>query len=333
MKKHILILILFSSLSAFAQTLKSYSGPYENGTAKYQYYENDNYERILNGPFTYNEGQTYSITGEFKNNLRVGVWKATITEKNFYTKQLTSKVATATYVAGNLEGLCNYTYTEIATKRILAKSTANFRNNTLIGSYTYDVNDQENDFSISISLNQDGFADSTSIIKYRYRGKLFEDILKFRNGFLYWELHRDMTNGNILKRIERKKLIDEICANYDSTSNIAIVSYVEFARSEEVLYFSLLGNNTEHSSSLGKQKNDDTIYYQNAPFTFLPKGINNDYDSYWDLYVAIDFWKNGDCEYCGNRSNPLYYHFPKGANTVSYKPIKELVFRDDLYSK
>lgn len=332
MRPFTLTLLLLSSVFSFGQTLQTYSGTYENGTATYQYYENENYERVLNGNFTYNEGTAYTIAGQFKDNLRTGLWKATTTQKNYYTKQVTTKVATATYVAGNLDGLCNYSHTDVATKKVLAKSTARFKNNVMVGNYSHVVSDDENDFTISISLNQEGFADSTSTIKYKYEGRQLEDILKYRYGFLYWELHRDMTDGRILKKLDRKKLIDEIYSNYDSTLKVSIVPYAEFARQEQLIYLSQLDKVSSRSNELAKIKNYDTVYYENAPFTFLRSGMDADYGSFWDLYIAIDFWLNGDCDYCGNRGNPLY-HFPKGANTVSFQPVKELAIRDDLFSK
>ena len=40
-------------LQLHAQTLKTYSGPYGKGTATYQYYEDNNGERVYHGTFTY----------------------------------------------------------------------------------------------------------------------------------------------------------------------------------------------------------------------------------------------------------------------------------------
>ena len=55
-------LICFQFESLIAQDIKTYSGPYEavsfqSGTATYEYYENDNNERIYHGSFRYEEGE------------------------------------------------------------------------------------------------------------------------------------------------------------------------------------------------------------------------------------------------------------------------------------
>jgi len=73
---------LFANLLQ-AQTIKTYSGPYENGKATYQYYEDNNGERIYNGPFTYKSiDGTIRITGTYKNGKRNGSWLCTLI--NYY---------------------------------------------------------------------------------------------------------------------------------------------------------------------------------------------------------------------------------------------------------
>lgn len=324
MRPFILILLLLSSVLIYGQTLQTYTGNYESGTATYQYYENENYERVLNGNFTYNQRTHYSITGQFKDNLRNGVWKATATEKNYNDQKISIKVVTATYIAGDLEGVCNYSHTDVITKKVLAKSTAHFKNNVMIGNYTHFLNEDENNFTINISLNQDGFADSTSTIKYKFEGRQFEHILKYRNGFLYWELHRDLSDGRIIKKLDRKKLIDQIYSNYDSTLKVSIVPEVCFSVYENSII-------SKDSREFAEIKND-TLYYENAPFTFLRSDLPNDYGYFWNLHIGINFWVNGNCEYCGTRYNPLN-QFPKGANTVFFQPVKGLAIQNDIYQK
>ncbi|MBK7088323.1 MAG: hypothetical protein IPH56_05155 [Chitinophagaceae bacterium] len=50
-----LLTLMFSLviLQLHAQTLKTYSGPYGKGTATYQYYEDNNGERVYHGTFSY----------------------------------------------------------------------------------------------------------------------------------------------------------------------------------------------------------------------------------------------------------------------------------------
>jgi hypothetical protein len=59
MKK--IILILISTLfffDSFPQELKTYSGVFKNGTAVYQYYENNDLNRIYQGKFNYTYGDS-----------------------------------------------------------------------------------------------------------------------------------------------------------------------------------------------------------------------------------------------------------------------------------
>lgn len=75
-------LSLFSYLS-FSQAIKSYSGSFENGTATYQYIENDKYERVYHGPFSYKSGNL-TLIGKFSDDKKHGDWKAT--NKSTYYK-------------------------------------------------------------------------------------------------------------------------------------------------------------------------------------------------------------------------------------------------------
>jgi len=55
-------LVIGLSFQVNCQTIKTYSGTYEGGYATYQYYENKNYERILNGSFTHKKKHMTSAT-------------------------------------------------------------------------------------------------------------------------------------------------------------------------------------------------------------------------------------------------------------------------------
>lgn len=57
MKKTIFLLFTLSmaAVSSMGQTIKTYSGLYEDGKATYSYYEDENGERVKHGKFTYNK--------------------------------------------------------------------------------------------------------------------------------------------------------------------------------------------------------------------------------------------------------------------------------------
>ena len=91
-----ILFLFFITLTLNAQTVKNYSGNYDlkcyeskaipihllTGTATYNYYENDDYERIRKGRFSYtgkvsNNGVSVNstISGNYKENLKQGTWK------------------------------------------------------------------------------------------------------------------------------------------------------------------------------------------------------------------------------------------------------------------
>lgn len=86
--KNLILLSILILFNAFSQDIKTYDGEYEdsyggtgNGHAIYQYFENEDYERIYHGNFSYqstlNTNDRNSLTiikGKFKNNKKVGDW-------------------------------------------------------------------------------------------------------------------------------------------------------------------------------------------------------------------------------------------------------------------
>lgn len=340
------IFILFVS-SAVGQVQKTYSGRYEKGYAVYQYYENENYERILNGNFSYKESEL-QISGQYRNNLRNGLWKTTTSVSKGWDKnsQIISEFVSATYINGQLEGLCTYKKTNETTKRTLVTAIASFRKNMMVGDYKFesygDKYESDNKFSINYYLTNEGFIDGTLKINYSYNGVEYEDIQKYKTGFLYWALCRNTTNGKVLKKINKQSFVDEFYSNYDTIKKVSIIPYSEFpAGDNEPKYLSDNEENPiEIPNELGERKNlelgyyDDTVFYKNAPFTFIRAEIRcTEYEttsSYWNLKNGINFWNN--CENC-NHNNPLYYRFKNGTYAISFLPVKDLALDDVLYKQ
>ena len=75
MKLNILFLITFLSVwnVSIAQSLKTYSGKYQKGTATYSYNDNPAGGRIYEGDFVYTAPHC-KIAGQFKNNKKNGQW-------------------------------------------------------------------------------------------------------------------------------------------------------------------------------------------------------------------------------------------------------------------
>ena len=127
-------------LQLHAQTLKTYSGPYGKGTATYQYYEDNNGERVYHGTFSYKglEG-TIKIAGTYKNGKRNGNWVATL-ENHFYLVLTMTGTIQVNYLNGNREGISTYTLSRNVDRfDVSGKETEtckiNFKNNIPSGEY------------------------------------------------------------------------------------------------------------------------------------------------------------------------------------------------------
>ncbi len=98
-------------LSATGQKIQVYNGDYTLnsigavGTAKYSYYENEDFQRIYSGDFTLSvEKGNFScvINGKFKNDLRDGKWTIT---GSFGYPQYQDFVTTISYLEGHPNGI------------------------------------------------------------------------------------------------------------------------------------------------------------------------------------------------------------------------------------
>src|SRR5438067_5815117 len=88
MKKTIIywVLLMVSTQSLTAQTIKTFKQEYNDGTMIYHYYENpETSEQVKHGAFSYtkylkaNPGiYSEKVTGQFKNGYRDGIWSFVI---------------------------------------------------------------------------------------------------------------------------------------------------------------------------------------------------------------------------------------------------------------
>jgi hypothetical protein len=93
-KSTILIATFLHSFS-FAQNLKTYSGPFEDGNATYTYYNDEYGNKVLQGNFTFTESikverasVTVKINGSFLKGKRNGKWSFESVGKGSYTKNI-----------------------------------------------------------------------------------------------------------------------------------------------------------------------------------------------------------------------------------------------------
>lgn len=233
MKKEILVIFgVILSITLNAQNIEKYSGKYENGTAEYEYYENNEFERIFNGYFNYKgrisidfQGACdFIIKGSYKNNKKDGKWSYTISDG----------VYKETIIGQYKEGLMNesWLYEAINSKQGLhKKSEVTFSNNKLTGKFYY--NGKVNlDGTITNALINGFFNDSCQIdsiwkITYIdwYNGNIeYEDIQKYKDGVLYWRLKRVKSTGEIIEKIDNSDFIN----NFNSQTNTMVVDNIEY---------------------------------------------------------------------------------------------------------
>ncbi len=210
-RKRILVLLFAVGIAihpSWAQNVKTYSGPYQYGTdmydfpgtATYQYYENENYERIYHGSFVFINDRC-NVVGTYKNNLKEGVW--TYSELFNYSKRYTS-ITTGKFTAGLMDGSWTYSKVDYATKATIKRSSVTFISGAPVGAYTYyDKGEAGNAYT---DVKVVGQYDSTSVfvgewvVTYKEDGQPFEQRSTYSNGVRLQYIHRNLATGAIIER-------------------------------------------------------------------------------------------------------------------------------------
>lgn len=219
------------------QALKTYNGPYLNGKATYQYFEDSKGERILHGPFRYSHGYLYGAkkhgyvaTGSFLQGKREGFWK--VSYNDYYHAV---EVATANYKSGMLSGPCSYTSSSFTTKAVISTNTAQFYNNKIVGVFKYQSRrtpgfDADNE-SIIANFDSSGCLNGKLTINYEVHGISFLDISEYKSGFLYSRYSKDISTGKIdFVPVSVDSLTKTLPSNFPDTLTIR-VSSAKFALS------------------------------------------------------------------------------------------------------
>ena len=222
-----LAFILFA-YSLQAQTIKTYSGPYGKGNATYQYYEDNNGERVYNGTFTYKglEG-TIKIIGAYKNGKRTGNWVCTLTN-HFYIVMTMSGTIQVNYLNGNREGISNYSLSKDVDKfDVSGKETEtgriNFKNNIPSGEYFFSLTNKvnsnagrrETNTSIKGSFDENGYKTGEWNIQSVNNNLPTEEIKKYKKGYCYWYISRISSTGEINKKFDSTEFANNYFKNTD----------------------------------------------------------------------------------------------------------------------
>ena len=240
MKKLILLTLLICH-NAFSQDLKIYDGEYEdsyggsgNGHAIYQYFENENYERIYHGNFSY-ESKLYTndrnsrtvIQGRFENNNKVGDW----VYNREYKKLGDQTTIKGKYKKGLKDGQWSFYqkgYNENSANGITYYLT--FKNDSLIGEVNID----------GLKGNFDQKGGYTG--KWVYNTGSSEKIVEFDDNLLLKLIDRKTSTGEIYSRflpvIENKNIQKESSRTLYTKESISKVIFAEvFGISEDKVVY------------------------------------------------------------------------------------------------
>lgn len=211
-----------------AQTLKTYSGPYGKGTATYQYYEDNNGERVYHGTFSYKglEG-TIKIVGSYKNGKRNGNWVGTL-ENHFYLLLTMTGTIQVNYLNGNREGISTYTLTRNVDKfDVSGKETEtckiNFKNNIPSGEYYRTITSKVNSNAGKRDINtvtkgffdENGYKTGDWNIQSIKNNFPTEEIKKYKKGYCYWYISRVSSTGEINKRFDSTEFANSYAKSVD----------------------------------------------------------------------------------------------------------------------
>ena len=196
------------SFNSNAQELKKYEGNYKRGIASYEYFENENYERILHGGFAYayrfHDGKwnDIAIAGEFNNGKKQGKWAGALIitiEHPYYGEIEITKKADGDYNNGVKVGKWSYANkTVMGGDEETSDSYLHFFSDTLVGEIkTSSIQGQFNDKGLFVG-------------KWQIKNDKKEYIAEFSNNICRKLIVRNASNGDIYFKYDESTLIDKI---------------------------------------------------------------------------------------------------------------------------
>ena len=240
------VLMTLAVQASVGQTLKTYSGLYEDGKATYTYYEDENGERVKHGTFSYNKGNkgigvgggmavsyatTISASGNYKNGIKDGKWTyknktagGSITFADFS--------AVVNYVDGRMDGPLNNSGTIFQMK-----------NNRITGHVKKVKKTQNEDWSLSGQFDEEGFPDGIWTKNYKSYGNLYVDTEKYVHGLLVAKQTKNESTGKITRYEFNDVNPQEYLAAYQPGKDSTIVGILIC---QEKIYFKQGEQNYSH---------------------------------------------------------------------------------------
>ena len=222
MKRSILIIALLFSLTTFkvvSQNIKTYSGKYSednaSGDATYEYYENENFERIYHGNFKFSRGNSQSklsgqiyreVLGRFNNNFKDGLW----------TYKTKNEEVSGNFVMGLPNGEWIRKEIDPKTGKMEVFEKVNYKNGKMYGNFYYKGEVGNNTglitrAEVSGKIDDGGYVDGPWTIKWND----VEDIRKYKDGILYFRIVRNIETGDVAYKVDSTNFVNVIYNNLD----------------------------------------------------------------------------------------------------------------------
>jgi len=225
MKFFLHLLLVTIGLNTYSQAHKTYSGDYKGGgTASYTYFENDKYERIFDGDFSATIGLgvwgniPLKVKGEFKNGMKNGEWIFNYDKSDTYISGY--------FKNGYKDGLWEVYYKHNDKRELGVK--ANYKNGVLVGDYYFNYYVSDSPISgkskVIGHFNTKGKKDGVWNIKYWNK----ENILKYKDGILYWRLVRNFQTGEVFINYDNTSFVNLFFNNYDSITKTSIIKGIKY---------------------------------------------------------------------------------------------------------
>lgn len=181
MKKCLILLLIVTFFKVNSQNIKVYNGAYKRGFAKYEYFENKDYERIFEGSFYYSADNITTVKGTFKNNKKTGVWTYI---NNFKNSKMIIKTE-GKYSNDRKIGLWTYSKIQLDAKLKSYSVSLNFQNDTLVG-------------KINLPNLKGQFDNKGKFVgNWNYKKDNMEFIAEFRDNILIKLIDRQISDGFI----------------------------------------------------------------------------------------------------------------------------------------
>lgn len=262
----LILIALFSSINGFAQSDKTYSGPFKtanlSGTASYHYAIGANGEREFAGPFRFSGTNKLStITGAFSNNQKAGPWTYKVvnqTSAGLAIKYTVTATTTGAYLQGQLNGpwqvsksitarASNNLYSQQLQSQMSGMSmlmggdavdlsnkqrtftytsNATFRQNQFAGNFL-DVHPQDSR-RLQGQFSAEGYCTGTWTYNFKEGGIPFVSVSQFTRGVMTSSKTTNVSTGAVKKSYDESSLVLKILAQMQSDSTSAVVDGVVY---------------------------------------------------------------------------------------------------------